>query len=73
MQVPEKQVLHNSLHLTKALAETDRRAGERLDEASLVLLSVQPEYEAFLTGIYDSVRSERQLSVIFSLIGQWKI
>ena len=37
----DEEVLHDPLHLTEALTEADRRAGEGLDEACLVLLSVE--------------------------------
>ena len=63
MEVTEKQILHDPLHLTEALAEADWRPRERLDEASLVLLSIKPEDEALLAGINNSVRPETQINL----------
>ena len=60
MEVSDEQVLHHSLHLTEALAEADWGPGERLDEASLVLLSEQSQYEALLAAVNDPVRSVHQ-------------
>ena len=54
-QLPHKQVLHHTRHLTEALGEAEGTAGKRLNEARLVFLTIQTNNECFLTALQDFV------------------
>lgn len=60
MKMTDEQILHDPLHLAEPLTEADWRPREGLDEASLVLLPEQPQYEALLAAVYDPMSSEDQ-------------